>query len=572
MAKRRGVEAVYEVANAFVERGLRLDDSLFTPGKPIWTLAGIRGLYECYVANPDESPGSFEEKLIGQLADAEPDVKQLATELAFVHLLMPNDIGATRKLQFINRLLPKGDAVAIPENLLRALDHGIAGFGQAKTQRHFHYTFLILFVRAWKELNNEQQRRCLADPNTFKQFVVSIPSKGGAAQRDALLHLVFPNYFEPIVSLNQKLAIVHTFEDNTEAQIVDIDKKLLALRQRLSGSYGHEFDFYDPEVHALWKQSLVSGRVRRGAKKDVPQTVLGSLQILANRLLLDYAYLADIQHLLHDKRQVIFYGPPGTGKTYVALELAKLFAGDPDRYDDEAGLVKLVQFHPSYAYEDFVEGYRPRLVNGQPGFELVDGPLKQIAAAARNDPDNTHVLVIDEINRGNVAKVFGELYFLLEYRDRFMNLQYSTVEFALPPNLWIIGTMNTADRSIALLDAALRRRFYFVPFFPDRPPIQGLLRRWLAREKPDLVWLADRVDEANRRLGDAHAAIGPSHFVRANLDDPWIARIWEHAILPYVAEQFFGEEERLSEFRLDALTAAAQPQEAPADAPTADTN
>jgi 5-methylcytosine-specific restriction endonuclease McrBC GTP-binding regulatory subunit McrB len=213
-----------------------------------------------------------------------------------------------------------------------------------------------------------------------------------------------------------------------------------------------------------------------------------------------------------------------------------------------------------------VEGYRPRLVNGQPGFELVDGPLKQIAAAARNDPLNTHVLVIDEINRGNVAKVFGELYFLLEYREHAMQLQYSADEFALPENLWIIGTMNTADRSIALLDSALRRRFYFVPFFPDRPPIQGLLRRWLARDKPDLVWLADRVEEANRRLGDAHAAIGPSHFMRANLDDAWIARIWEHAILPYIAEQFFGEEDRLDEFKLDALRPVAQAPEATPDA------
>ena len=129
------------------------------------------------------------------------------------------------------------------------------------------------------------------------------------------------------------------------------------------------------------------------------------------------------------------------------------------------------------------------------------------------------MLVIDEINRGNIAKVFGELYFLLEYRDKEVQLQYSEEDrFRLPENLLIVGTMNTADRSIALIDAALRRRFYFYPFFPDRPPIEGLLRRWLEKRKPDMLWIADLVDSANsllnEELNDRHSAIGPSHFIR----------------------------------------------------------
>ncbi|MBK6856685.1 MAG: AAA family ATPase [Microthrixaceae bacterium] len=94
-------------------------------------------------------------------------------------------------------------------------------------------------------------------------------------------------------------------------------------------------------------------------------------------------------------------------------------------------------------------------------------------------PQGTHVLIIDEINRSNLAKVLGELYFLLEYRKEEITLQYADAPFRLPENLWVIGTMNTADRSIAIVDGALRRRFYFVPFFPDEPPVEGLLRRWL---------------------------------------------------------------------------------------------
>ena len=269
---------------------------------------------------------------------------------------------------------------------------------------------------------------------------------------------------------------------------------------------------------------------------------------LAGRLLLERDYLQRIEELLRDKGQVIFYGPPGTGKTYVAQELAKYYAGSD-------GAVALVQFHASYAYEDFVEGYRPRAdAGGGPAhFALVEGPLKRIVRQAMEKPTVRHVLVIDELNRGNVAKVFGELYFLLEYRGRKITLQYSEQPFALPDNLWLIGTMNTADRSIAHIDAALRRRFYFVPFFPHEQPVAGLLRRWLKANKPDLVWVADVVDRANDLLDEQHAAIGPSHFMKSNLSERWVDLIWAHAIMPYLEDQLFGQQDRLAEFRIEKL-------------------
>ena len=185
---------------------------------------------------------------------------------------------------------------------------------------------------------------------------------------------------------------------------------------------------------------------------------------------------------------MIFQGPPGTGKTYVAQALAECLAGSKER-------VTLVQFHPSYAYEDFVQGYRPTLQEGKAGFELREGPLLRVARAASAEPEAKHFLVIDEINRGNLAKVFGELYFLLEYRDKGIRLQYSDEEFSLPENLYIIGTMNTADRSIALVDMALRRRFYFVEFHPDKPPVNGTAaqvseRKWSRRQWSGLpTWL-----------------------------------------------------------------------------------
>ena len=255
--------------------------------------------------------------------------------------------------------------------------------------------------------------------------------------------------------------------------------------------------------------------------------------------------------LLNENRQVIFQGPPGTGKTYVARELANHLA------EQQKENVALVQFHPSYAYEDFVQGYRPAILDGQPGFELKDGPLLRTAKRAAENPDEDYYLIIDEINRGNLAKVFGELYFLLEYRDEKINLQYSDEPFSLPENLYIIGTMNTADRSIALVDLALRRRFYFVDFDTNEEPVKGLLRRWLNKnELGDMTWVADvavAMKLANRQLEDRHAAIGPSYFMKEDLDDAQAKRIWEHAVLPYIEERLFGEPDRLREFELDAL-------------------
>ena len=289
-----------------------------------------------------------------------------------------------------------------------------------------------------------------------------------------------------------------------------------------AAAYEHALGFFDRFIqesasrgltlrHRLDAQS-VAWAIDRERVVPPPPAAMRTLASLAHDLLLPREFLEGIAALLEEKRQVIFQGPPGTGKTFVAQALAECLAGSGER-------VTLVQFHASYSYEDFVQGFRPVIGDDQQaGFTVTDGPLVLAADAARDEPEVKHFLIIDEINRGNLAKVFGELYFLLEYRDRAIRLQYQSVEdepFSLPSNLYIIGTMNTADRSIALVDLALRRRFYFVEFTANEEPVKGLLRRWLdANELSDMAWVADVLDEANRKLGDRNAGLGPSYFLR----------------------------------------------------------
>jgi 5-methylcytosine-specific restriction enzyme B len=155
--------------------------------------------------------------------------------------------------------------------------------------------------------------------------------------------------------------------------------------------------------------------------------------------------------------------------------------------------------------------------------------------------------------------VFGELYFLLEYREETISLQYSDQPFTLPKNLFVIGTMNTADRSIALVDAAMRRRFAFVPFFASEEPIPGLLRRWLRRQGLP-AGAADLLEELNRRLGDDEIAVGPSYLMTPRAaTDTGLQRIWRTSILPLLEEHFYGADTDVPvRFGLPALRRASQ--------------
>lgn len=255
-----------------------------------------------------------------------------------------------------------------------------------------------------------------------------------------------------------------------------------------------------------------------------------------------------IQDVLERKGQVILYGPPGTGKTYwaewTARELAarhafgKTFADlDPAQKEEvvgpageAGGLVRMCCFHPAFGYEDFIEGYRPQTIDGQLTFTLQDGIFKRLCRDAAARPDRRFYLVIDEINRGDIPRIFGELLTVLERREHPIILPLSGDVLRVPKNVYVIGTMNTADRSIALLDTALRRRFGFIELMPDpelldEAVVEGIpLGPWLAALNRRICEFIGR-DARNLQIGHSYLMHGGrpitrwDSFVRALRED-----------------------------------------------------
>lgn len=249
--------------------------------------------------------------------------------------------------------------------------------------------------------------------------------------------------------------------------------------------------------------------------------------------------LRDIEHLLLEKRQLIFYGPPGTGKTFIAQKFALYLTQKKQN-------VRVVQFHQSYSYEDFVEGIKPNLSSSGDavGFSKQKGALRILVDECLKNPDERFVMIIDEINRGNISKIFGELVYLLEYRDQKINLTYSPIDnFYLPNNLYIIGTMNSADRSIAFLDYALRRRFYFQELYPSTVILHQWLQQNTSANDLNIIAICTMLENINKIISDKlgqEYQIGQSYFMRDDLDVNSLRLVVDYAIMPLVSQYFFG--------------------------------
>jgi 5-methylcytosine-specific restriction protein B len=332
----------------------------------------------------------------------------------------------------------------------------------------------------------------------------------------------------------------------------------LAQSEPLTSVQGSLFRLADNEFEII--RSLIDETNIPPAKKPAPYTRQDAMA----DLFLSESQFDEMLAALRDKKNVVLQGAPGVGKTYVAKRLAYAFIGM-----DDPRFVEMIQFHQSYSYEDFVQGFRP---TAKGHFDLRNGVFHYFCARARRDEsaDRPYVLIIDEINRGNLSKIFGELMMLIEPDKRGhehgMPLTYaedSSDKFYVPENLYLIGMMNTADRSLAMVDYALRRRFRFITLRPEFVSTRfraflidmGAAGALVDKIVDRMTALNDIIAADTRNLGPGYQ-IGHSYFCpRKGIvpDDEWYRRVIESEIVPLIEEYWFDNEQKVKERRAALL-------------------
>ena len=521
------LEDILSAADAWRERCLMKDGSVFLDEEELWSRENIGELRKACSVKTGKiggQDGSWS-LLRRQMKDERPEIVRLAAEAVWLTDLYPTKKNAEASSWKRSRFEELWESSSPPPPESKHLsDRTLRGVRDVPTAHlivHHPLQFVLAVSERWKA---EPQRVELArDPWQFVDWLDRDKNTYHSPMRNALLYLLFPDQMEPIASPTAKDNIVTSLGRRLLERVAVAekgvrppdDRAIQKIRKVLEREHGR-FDFFDENIQPLWNSD--------GTAPDTKST---------------------------QPLNFILYGPPGTGKTFnTARRCVAICDGASapeaerirERYRElvEAGQVEFITFHESYGYEEFVEGLRPE-TGASAGFRLepTKGVLKRIAERARGSGE-PHVLVIDEINRANVSKVMGELITILEEDKRAgaanevaVTLPHSREPFTLPANLHILGTMNTADRSIALLDTALRRRFQFEELAPDADLLKD------AREATgvDLPGVLRVMNERLEWLLDRDHLIGHAWFMtartRADVDDAMRLKV-----IPLLAEYF----------------------------------
>lgn len=357
------------------------------------------------------------------------------------------------------------------------------------------------------------------------------------------IHFIQGRYLE-----NQKN--LQLFYDEINA----IVKKDPDLRKMLNEKLTSDC-YFDPELKTLTSDICIYiTKMSTNAEEDQPVLEEANSNSYTKQEFLSEVYLDSEKYdslvaVLRNKKNIILQGAPGVGKTFAAKRLSYSLMGTKD--DNR---IEMIQFHQNYSYEDFVMGYKPT----DERFELRYGLFYKFCKKAENDPSNEYFFIIDEINRGNMSKIFGELLMLIEnhYRGTELTLAYDGKPFSVPKNLYLIGMMNTADRSLAMIDYALRRRFSFFEMEPafdnetfkkyqaslENPLFDSLIQ--------EVKYLNDEISK-DKALGNGFL-IGHSYFCEATKETcttEWMKSIVEYDIFPMLSEYWFDDEERVASLK-----------------------
>ena len=549
-------DAVLALAEKFKTHCFVEQKSILT-NNTLWTHKNFQELDTLYGQNLDTSAGrTFQEKLDNQLHEASNQALQLFAELYILDLLVLGNISSNKKIENVEHVLNKCQPpVSLTEEIRDTFNQGgvlNGGLGY-NNYRWGHFIYLINLGLEISGLPIEQREESFTTTesiiSTLYNSELNEGITGAAPLQKALCFLFDPEHFIDIISPRHLKDITEHFSD----YLTDEDQDLIPLitdkirEERNLPDWNFYIDREEWESLPTPKNTAPESEELTAAEEEDEETETPLDLVLpegsAEDLLVPQAWLDTFMRTLRNKKQVILQGPPGTGKTFLAKRIASKLSGSAQRRS-------LIQFHPSYTYEDFFEGFRPCVdsQNQKSWLELRPGPLRTIVEHALEESQYPHFLIIDEINRGNLASIFGELYFLLEYRKEEVRLMYSGEQFSLPDNLFIVGTMNTADRSIALVDSAMRRRFAFYSLHPDSEPTQGLLQRWCSKNLEDGSRIVALWHALNREIGVHDFKVGPSYFMRADIETPGVLdEVWETEILPLVGEYFPHEQGSIHE-------------------------